>query len=487
MAAHADVVGMTMASECIVAGELGLAYAAICVVDNLANGIGPRAAQRRRARGGPRRQRPAAARRPGDGAAGAGRGRTVSAAPLAVTDAVLDGETVGLRCVDGRIAALGPGVTAEPGDETIDAGGALLVAPLVNGHTHAAMTLFRGYGGDLPLMRWLQEMIWPVEAKLEPEDVYWGARLACLEMIRTGTARFWDMYWHPEATSRAVRDAGLRATIGGAALRRHGKTAAMQETALANLEQLAEFGPRIDSRPRPALDLHGQRGAAALDGGAGRRARLPVQIHLSETEQEVSDCLAEHGLRPAPYLDRLGLLGERTVLAHGVWLDRDELELIAERGCTVVTNPVANMKLAVGGVFPYPAAREAGVAVGLGTDGAGSNDSLDLFADLKVFALAQRHAAGDPTALPAEEAWQIATGGARASRSGGPADFLLLRPDSHELSLGELASDLVYAATGSVVETTVVAGRVLMRGGEVPGGEEMVARAVERSRRLGIG
>ncbi len=126
-------------------------------------------------------------------------------------------------------------------------------------------------------------------------------------------------------------------------------------------------------------------------------------------------------MRPAAYLDRLGLLGERTVLAHGVWLDRAELELIAERGCTVVTNPVANMKLAVGGVFPYPAAREAGVAVGIGTDGAGSNDSLDLLADFKVFALAQRHANGDPTVLPAAEAWEIATGARAPLLGGAPA------------------------------------------------------------------
>ena len=191
-------------------------------------------------------------------------------------------------------------------------------------------------------------------------------------------------------------------------------------------------------------------------------------------------------MRPAAYLDRLGVLNERTILAHGVWLDRDELELIAERGCTVVTNPVANMKLAVGGVFPYPAARQAEVAVGLGTDGPGSNDSLDLFSDLKAFALAQRHTSGDPTVLPAGEAWRIATGNA-VLEVGAPADFLLLRAGSPELALGELYSDLVYAASGSVVDTTVVGGRVLMRGGEVPGGEEIVARAVERSRRLGIG
>ncbi len=134
--------------------------------------------------------------------------------PLAVTGAKLDGETIGLRCEDGRIAALGPEVGPAPDDETIDAKGAQLVAPLLNGHTHAAMTLFRGYGGDLPLMRWLREKVWPVEERIEAEDVYWGARLACVEMIRTGTARFWDMYWQPGATARAVLDAGLRATIG---------------------------------------------------------------------------------------------------------------------------------------------------------------------------------------------------------------------------------------------------------------------------------
>ena len=126
-----------------------------------------------------------------------------------MTGARLDGATVAVRCDDGLIEALGPDVVPEDGDETIDAGGAPLIPAFANGHTHAAMTLFRGYGGDLPLMRWLQEKVWPVEARLDAEDVYWGARLACLEMIRTGTARFWDMYWQPEATARAVADSGL--------------------------------------------------------------------------------------------------------------------------------------------------------------------------------------------------------------------------------------------------------------------------------------
>ncbi len=420
---------------------------------------------------------------------------------LAVTGAVLGGETVGLRCEDGTIAALGPAVRPEPGDETIDAAGAPLVPALVNGHTHAAMTLFRGYGGDLPLMRWLREIVWPVEEKLEAEDVYWGVRLACLEMIRTGTARFWDMYWEPAATAQAVEDAGLRATIGGPLFDVDGRTEEMKATVLRDLEALDGFGERIGRAIAPHSIYTVSEGLLRWAGQQATERDLPFHIHLSETEQEVDDCVETHGVRPAFYLDRLGLLGERTLLAHGVWLDREELDLIAARGCTVVTNPVANMKLAVGGVFPYPAAREAGVDVALGTDGAGSNDSLDLLADLKAFALIQRHAAADATVLPAEEALAIATGarapllseGSAAAPApkplsvGAPADFLLLRRGAHEIGLGDLASDLVYAASGSVVDTTVVAGRVLMRGGVVEGAEEVVAQAAERARRLGIG
>jgi len=411
---------------------------------------------------------------------------------LTVTGALLDGQRVGVRCEDGAIAALGPEVTPAPGDEAIDAGGAHLVAPLVNGHTHAAMTLFRGSGGDLPLMPWLEEKIWPVEAKLDEEDVYWGARLACAEMLRSGTTRFWDMYWQPGATARAAADSGIRAAIGAPLFDLNGSPEQLREAARRGLEALSGYGPEITPALAPHAIYTVSEESLRWIAELSAERDLPVQIHLSETEREVQDCLAAHGERPAFYLDRLGLLSERTVLAHGVWLDPDELALVAERGATVVTNPVANMKLAVGGVFPHPAARAAGVAVGLGTDGAGSNDSLDLLADLKTFALAQKHAAGDPTAIDAAEAWAVATGaraprlGATALEPGAPADFLLLRARAPELEIGELTADLVYAASGSVVDTTVVAGRVLMRGGEVASMEEIVVRAAERAERLGL-
>ena len=202
--------------------------------------------------------------------------------------------------------------------------------------------------------------------------------------------------------------------------------------------------------------------------------------------------MAAHGERPAHYLDRVGLLTPRTVLSHGVWLDEAELELIAARGAVIVTNPVANLKLAVGRVFPYVRARAAGIQVGLGTDGPGSNNSLDLFADMKVFALLQKHEARESAAVTAEETWEIATGrrapllGAHRLGVGQPADFLLLRTGVPELSFGELPAALVYAASGAVVASTVVAGRVLMRDGEIEGAEEVLAHALECARRLGL-
>jgi 5-methylthioadenosine/S-adenosylhomocysteine deaminase len=415
---------------------------------------------------------------------------------LVVLDARLDGRSVGLRAAGGVVAEIGTEVAAKPGDRVLRADGAILSPPLVNGHTHAAMTLFRGHGDDLPLMRWLREAIWPVEAKIDAEDVYWGTRLACLEMVRSGTTRFWDMYWQPDAVARAVRDAGMRAVVGPPMIdpETKGKTSARNGELVEALESLKAHGPRIEAAVAPHAIYTVSAESLEFAARTAAELDLPVHIHLSETEDEVVECLERHGVRPAAYLDALGLLTPGTNLAHGVWLDRDELDLIAERGATVTTNPVANMKLAVGGAFPYPEARQAGVAIALGTDGAGSNNSLDLLDDLKVFALLQRHQSANAETIPVEEAWATATGqrsalvgGPEPLRPGSPADFLLLDAGSHELALGDLTSSLVYTATGSIVKTTVVDGKVVMENREVEGAEEVVAKSRERAARLGLG
>ena len=210
----------------------------------------------------------------------------------------------------------------------------------------------------------------------------------------------------------------------------------------------------------------------------------------SDLEGEVTDCLAAHGCRPAEYLDRVGLLGPRTVLAHGVWLDEAELDLVAERGATVVTNPVSNMKLAVGRAFPYPAARAAGVPVGIGTDGAASNNSLDLIGELKHLALLQKHAHGDPSVMPSGEAWTVATGGhapllgGSAPAVGAPADFSLVDADATGLLPAALVDALVYSGTGAVVQTVVIDGEVVMRDRVIDGEAEVRERALAAARRL---
>jgi 5-methylthioadenosine/S-adenosylhomocysteine deaminase len=411
---------------------------------------------------------------------------------LAITGAVLDGQEVGLRAEDGQIADLGAAVQPKAGDEVIDANGLLLSPPMVNGHTHAAMTLFRGFGDDMPLMEWLRTKIWPAEAKLHPDDVYWGTRLACLEMIRSGTTRFFDMYWHGAEAARAVVDAGLRAAISTVMI--DGLDPAKGESMRGEMLQSLDRTARLGSRVSPSLGPHAiytvSSESLAWIAEVGSEREISLQIHLSETEQEVKDCIEAHGKRPADYLDELGFLGPRTLLAHGVWLDDAELELIAERGATVVANPAANMKLAVGGVFPYPRAAEAGVAIGLGTDGVSSNSNLDSFEEVKLFSLAQKHASGNSATLPAGEALAIARGqrsealGGTPLEPGQPADFLLLRGSDPELSAGDLEADLVYAASGSVADTTVVAGRVLMRDRVVPSADELVAEVRARAARL---
>jgi len=396
------------------------------------------------------------------------------------------GELGGLRAVDGTIAEYGAGVVAQPGDEHLDAAGLTMVPPLVNGHTHASMTLLRGYGDDLALMEWLQTRIWPAEARLTPEHVYWGARLAAVEMIRSGTLRFWDMYFHMHEVARAVVDAGLRASISQVILEIPDAPAdARPEAAEDGLARLAGAGPLIT----PCLGPHAIYTVSApslrLVAELSERYDVPVHIHVAETAGEVDDCVREHGMRPVAYLDSLGLVNERSVFAHGVHLDDAELALIAERGTTLVTCPVSNMKLAVGGAFRYPAAHAAGCAIGIGTDGAASNNSLDLIQDVKVLALLQKHTAVDPAALPAPDAWAIATGamaprlGATPLAVGRPADLLLLDLDVPELLLAPLDAALVYSATGSVVDTAIVDGRVLMRGRVIEGEDEVRARATE--------
>ena len=369
---------------------------------------------------------------------------------LTVSNALLDGETVGLRCADGAITAVGPEVEPELGDELIDATGLALVPGLVNAHTHAAMTLFRGFADDLALMEWLERHIWPIEKRMDDEDVYWGTRLACLEMIRTGTTCFWDMYWHAHATARAVEDAGLRAVTAAPLIddADPAKSERACSDAERSLEQIAGAGGRL---ARPGFAPHAIYSVSERSlrwvAERARELEVTIQIHLSETEDEVRGCLETHGERPAMYLDRAGVLGPTTVLAHGCWLDRDELELIANRGATVVTNPVANLKLAVGRVFPYGEARPGWNRVLGSGPTARAPTTRSTCSPMRRYSRCCRRTrrAIRPRSLPRRRSRSPPGSGracsaVRVSGKARLADFLLVRAQDPELALGDLAA-----------------------------------------------
>lgn len=413
-----------------------------------------------------------------------------------------NGRIIEISATDpGRAAPSDPAVSS--GARVIDAAGLVATPSLRNGHTHAAMTLFRGWGDDMPLMDWLQDRIWPAEARMTAEDVYRGTRLAILEMIRSGTTHFNDMYWHAPAIAQAASELGVRAHVGAAFVDLGQEAVAKRWRAAMEgwLEQRDDWGPRIRATIAPHAIYTVSTEHLSWLGEVASEADLPLHIHLSETRGEVEDCLAAHGVRPTQLLDRVGLLNTGLIAAHGVYLDAQEMDLLGRAGATVVHNPAANLKLATGGILDYVMARASGVRVILGTDGVASNNNHDLFEEMKLAALVQKHRATDATVLPAEEAFGLATSapaevlethiGPVASAGtltpGQPADLLLLDLSGPATQPGhDLASDLVYAASGSVVHTTICDGRVLMHDRQIEGvdEDEIRARAMESARRL---
>jgi 5-methylthioadenosine/S-adenosylhomocysteine deaminase len=413
---------------------------------------------------------------------------------LLLRDPLVDGRPTSIYVEDGAIAALGEEREA---DRVIDAAGLHAFPSLKNGHTHAAMTLFRGHGDDMPLMEWLKTKIWPAELSLTEEDVYHGTRLALLEMIRGGTTYLQDMYWHRDGVARAVEEMGVKAHISSVFIDL-GDADRAKEQRDRTLERLADrdrHGPRVMFALGPHAIYTVSTGSLEWIGELAKREDLLVHIHLSETESEVRDCVSEHGLRPVALLDRLGLVGPNLIAAHGVWLDDEERGRMAEAGATVVTNPTSNLKLAVGGIFGYREARAAGLRVALGTDGAASNNNLDLIEEMKVAALVQKHRTGDPTELPAREALALATTAASQAfrlgpggiEVGGVADLMLVDlGDAATQPVHDPVSNLVYAASAAHVHTTICDGRVLMhdRVLEVGDAEEISREAARTAKEL---
>lgn len=351
----------------------------------------------------------------------------------------------------------------------------IVLPGLVNGHNHAAMTLLRGVADDMRLMDWLENYIFPAEGTLvDPDFVRTGTALAALEMIRGGTTTFADMYYFEDDVAWVVRDAGLRAILGETLLDTPTPDAPSIDAALAYTEtflQNWQENPRITAAVAPHAPY--TVGPESLQRAAelARRHDAPLLIHLAETRDELQQIESTYGASPVQHLDRIGFLGPDVVGAHTIWVDAADIATLAARGVGVVHNPESNMKLA-SGTMPIAALRDAGVAVGLGTDGPASNNDLDMFGAMLTAALLHKLVGEDPTAVPAIEAVALATiEGARALglqdqigslEAGKRADFIVVDGSrAHLVPRYDVYSHLTYAARAGDVETTVVDGRIL--------------------------
>jgi 5-methylthioadenosine/S-adenosylhomocysteine deaminase len=361
--------------------------------------------------------------------------------------------------------------------QTIDGTGQIVLPGLVNTHGHAPMVLFRGLGSDLNLMDWLQQYIFPAEAKsVTPAFVRTGMQLAALEMIRSGTTTFTDMYYFEEEIARAASEAGLRGVLGQTIIKFPVADAKTPEEGLARAEKFvtawkgnALITPAVAPHALYTLEPATLKACRAL----ADKHQVPLIIHLAETRAEVDAALTLSNATPTKYLHGLGLWGPRTLAAHGVWVSPEDMAVLKAAGVAVSHNPESNMKLA-SGTAPVVDYLEAGITVGLGTDGAASNNDLDMFEAMRFAAFLQKHARNDPRALPATAVLDMATRGGAAALGlgaqigslevGKRADVILVDTRGpRQTPMFDPVAHLVYSAHGDDVTTTIVNGKVLMR------------------------
>lgn len=396
-----------------------------------------------------------------------------------------------VRIEDGKITHVGQ--APQHADTTIDAHGDILLPGFVNAHTHSPMTLLRGLGDDLPLEEWLRTRIWPAEAKLTREDAEAGTRLALLEMLRTGTTTFNDMYFFADSAAAAAESVGMRACIGATLI--DFDTPEMKKDAQADYARA--FAKRWRDHPliTPTIAPHAVYSCSdeTLDTVRALRDEcgLRLHTHCCETRTEVQDVLATRGARPIDVLRKHDLLRD-SILAHCGWVTKEEIRTMAAAGAHAAHCPVSNMKLATGGTMPLLEMWDSGVNVALGTDGAASNNTLDVLETAKYAALVQKQHRWDARAAPAERVLEAATLGGRRALGlsaggiavGEPADLALVSTNSpHMRPVHDPASTLVYCAAGADVRATIVNGRILYLDGTW---ETMdAAGAISRAQRAG--
>ena len=389
-------------------------------------------------------------------------------------------QDAGVAVEQGRIVAVGSSadiVRMYSAPARVDATGKIIIPGLINGHTHIPMTLFRGLADDLDLQEWLTKYIFPAEAKNVTEDfVRAGTRLGLAEMIRGGTTTYCDMYYFEDAIADETAKAGVRAVLGETVIDFPVADNKTNAEAMAYVERFVQKW-KGNELIIPAVAPHAPYTVSEEHLKAIRafsdRTGAPIVTHISETKREVDDSLKAKGASPVDYLSRIGFLNDRVIAAHMVWPNPGEIQILKRDGVGVVHNPQSNMKLA-SGVAPVPKMLSEGLRVGLGTDGAASNNDLSMWEEMDTAAKLHKLISGDPKVMSAEQAFELATiGGARALHmekeigsieKGKRADIVLVNRDAlNQIPLYNIYSDLVYATKASDVETVIINGRVVMR------------------------
>jgi 5-methylthioadenosine/S-adenosylhomocysteine deaminase len=375
-------------------------------------------------------------------------------------------------------------------DTIIDGSNKAAIPGLINGHTHAAMTLMRGYADDMLLMPWLEKKIWPLEVKITEEDVYWGTKLACLEMIKSGTTTFIDMYHHFPAICRATDEMGIRGVLTHACFDFSipEKASDYKSKVKSYLESMHLYSDRLKMAMGPHAIYTVSGNLLKWVHDFAKNNGLRIQTHLSETASEVADSINAFGMSPVKYLESIGFLNDQVSLAHCVHLDDDDLKIIAANGCQIVHNPASNMKLASGYQFRYADMKARGIPVCIGTDGASSGNNLDMLEAMKLASLLGKVAWNDPTLWNADETFGCATSIAETLtgfkngkiEEGFLADICLVNLNLPEMTPNfHLISNLVYSANGSCIDTVICDGKILMENRHVPGEEEILKKAGE--------
>lgn len=408
---------------------------------------------------------------------------------------LFQGKTQDILISGKKFAKVGKALSARDYDkaDVVDCKGLAIVPPFYNGHTHAAMTLLRGFADDMPLQKWLMEYIWPFEAKLTPKDIEIGSRLAVLEMIKSGTVFFADMYWHREHTMKVVEEMGIRAAIGVTIAENLGTSGRIEEN-MKFIRNHCHESDRVKIVVMPhSIYLVGEK-LFKRCAKVAHEEGMVLHTHLAETLKEVRDCKKQYGCTPVELLDRYGVLDDNLVAAHCVHLTQSDMALMADAGTAAILNPCSNLKLG-SGIPKVNALLDSGMLVGLGTDGASSNNNLDMHEEMKLISLLAKVESkkGRADALPAAEALKMATSNpalaygipAGVIAEGFLADALLLDMKNERLTPNHnLVSNWVYAADSSAIHSVICNGKFVMKNRHVDGEEDVVKEANACAMRL---